>query len=53
VQKRAGVAVVEVLDDAGRVEELTRMLSGLPSSDASATHAQELLAEAGRAKARR
>jgi DNA repair protein RecN (Recombination protein N) len=53
VEKRDGVAAVEVLDDAGRVEELTRMLSGLPRSEASTTHAQELLAEAGKAKARR
>ncbi len=53
VEKRRGRASVEVLDDAGRVQELTRMLSGLPGSAAAATHAEELLAEAGRAKSRR
>lgn len=51
VEKRAGTAVVEVLDESQRVEELTRMLSGLPGSEAAATHAEELLAEASRAKA--
>ena len=50
VEKRGGTAAVEVLDDAGRVDELTRMLSGLPGSEAAAMHAEELLAEAGRAK---
>ena len=50
VEKRAGTAAVEVLDDAGRVEELTRMLSGLPGSEAAAMHAEELLAEAVRTK---
>jgi DNA repair protein RecN (Recombination protein N) len=53
VRKRAGTATVEVLDDDGRVAELTRMLSGLPGSEAAATHAEELLEQAGRAKARR
>jgi DNA repair protein RecN (Recombination protein N) len=52
VEKVAGTATVTVLDDAGRVAELTRMLSGLPESEAAATHAEELLAEAGKAKAR-
>jgi DNA repair protein RecN (Recombination protein N) len=51
VRKRDGTASVEVLDDAGRVAELSRMLSGLPESEAAATHAEELLAEAGKAKA--
>lgn len=51
VEKRAGTAVVDVLDDGGRVEELTRMLSGMPGSEAAATHAEELLAEAAKAKA--
>lgn len=51
VEKDGGTAKVEVLDDAGRVAELSRMLSGLPGSDAAATHAEELLLEAGRAKA--
>ncbi|MGZ8620774.1 MAG: DNA repair protein RecN, partial [Actinomycetota bacterium] len=52
VEMRGGTASVEVLDDAGRVAELSRMLSGLPESDAAATHAEELLAEAGKVKAR-
>ncbi|MGH2635624.1 MAG: DNA repair protein RecN [Actinomycetota bacterium] len=51
VTKRGGRASVTVLDEAGRVKELTRMLSGLPGSEAAATHAEELLAEAGRSKA--
>ncbi|MFM8998957.1 MAG: DNA repair protein RecN [Actinomycetota bacterium] len=50
VEKRSGTAEVEVLDDAGRVAELTRMLSGLPGSEAATMHAEELLAEAGRTK---
>jgi DNA repair protein RecN (Recombination protein N) len=50
VRKQGGTASVEVLDGAGRVAELSRMLSGLPESEAAATHAEELLAEAGRAK---
>jgi DNA repair protein RecN (Recombination protein N) len=53
VTKRDGRASVSVLDDAGRVAELTRMLAGSPGSDAAAAHAEELLAEAGRAKAAR
>jgi DNA repair protein RecN (Recombination protein N) len=53
VDKRGGTASVEVLDDAGRVAELTRMLAGMPGSDAAATHAEELIAEAGRVKAAR
>src|SRR5262245_33256772 len=52
IRKDSGVASVEVLDDAGRVAELSRMLAGLPGSDAAAAHAEELLAEAGRAKRR-
>ena len=48
VRKDAGKASVEVLDDAERVEELSRMLAGLPRSDAAAAHAEELLSEAGR-----
>jgi DNA repair protein RecN (Recombination protein N) len=46
VAKDAGVATVQVLDDAERVAEISRMLSGLPDSDAAATHAEELLAQA-------
>jgi DNA repair protein RecN (Recombination protein N) len=52
VDKRGGTATVTVLDDAGRVEELTRMLAGLPGSEAAAIHAEELLAEAGRSRPR-
>jgi len=48
VRKDGGTASVEVLDDADRVEELSRMLAGLPGSDAAAAHAAELLTEAGR-----
>ena len=46
------VASVSALDDAGRVEELSRMLSGTPDSSVAADHAAELLATA-RADARR
>jgi DNA repair protein RecN (Recombination protein N) len=53
VDKHGGAASVEVLGEAGRVAELTRMLAGMPGSDAAATHAEELIAEAGRAKATR
>lgn len=53
ISKRDGRASIEVLDDGGRVAELTRMLSGLPGSEAAATHAEELLAQAGRSKPRR
>jgi len=48
VRKDDGKASVEVLDDAQRVEELSRMLAGLPGSDAAAAHAEELLSESGR-----
>jgi DNA repair protein RecN (Recombination protein N) len=51
VDKRAGSASVEVLDDPGRVAELTRMLSGLPESATASMHAGELLAEAQRVRA--
>jgi DNA repair protein RecN (Recombination protein N) len=50
VRKVRGIASVEVLDDAGRVEELSRMLAGLPEKGSAAAHAEELLAEAVRAK---
>jgi len=46
VAKERGTASVEVLDDAERIAEISRMLSGLPDSDAAATHAEELLAQA-------
>jgi DNA repair protein RecN (Recombination protein N) len=45
------VTDAEVLDDAGRVVELSRMLSGQPDSATARGHAEELLA-AARAKAR-
>jgi DNA repair protein RecN (Recombination protein N) len=48
VRKDDGTASVELLDDAQRVEELSRMLAGLPGSDTAAAHAEELLSEAGR-----
>src|ERR671918_201071 len=50
VAKRNGTASVTALDEAGRVEELSRMLSGMPTEEA-ATHAEQLLAEAAREKA--
>jgi DNA repair protein RecN (Recombination protein N) len=34
---------LDVLDDAGRVQELSRMLAGLEESDTAMAHAQELL----------
>ena len=48
VRKDDGTASIEVLDDAQRVAELSRMLAGLPGSKAAAAHAEELLSEAGR-----
>jgi DNA repair protein RecN (Recombination protein N) len=52
VRKDRGTASVEVLDDAGRVVELSRMLAGLPGSGSAAAHAEELLAQAARERAR-
>jgi DNA repair protein RecN (Recombination protein N) len=52
VRKKRGAASVEVLDDAGRVAELSRMLAGLPGSGSAAAHAEELLAKAARERAR-
>ncbi len=46
------VATVEVLDDAGRVVELSRMLSGQPGSETARHHAEELLASAARERRR-
>jgi DNA repair protein RecN (Recombination protein N) len=46
VAKDSGTATVSALADEERVEEISRMLSGLPESDAAATHAEELLAQA-------
>jgi DNA repair protein RecN (Recombination protein N) len=50
VTKRGGTAAVAPLDEAGRVEELSRMLSGMPTEEA-ATHAEQLLAQAARERA--
>jgi DNA repair protein RecN (Recombination protein N) len=50
VEKRAGTATAHEVDGPERIAELSRMLAGLAGSDAAATHAQELLAEAGRLK---
>jgi DNA repair protein RecN (Recombination protein N) len=46
------VAEARVLDDAGRVVELSRMLSGQPGSRAAQGHAEELLAVAARERGR-
>jgi DNA repair protein RecN (Recombination protein N) len=50
VRKDAGEATVEVLDDARRVQELSRMLAGLTGTESAASHAQDLLREAARTK---
>jgi len=44
---------VRLLDDAGRVGELSRMLSGMESSGLAQAHAEELLAAASAAKKER
>ena len=49
VTKEGGTAGVTALEGDDRVEELSRMLSGLPTEEA-ATHAEQLLAEAAREK---
>ena len=46
------VATVTVLDDAGRVVELSRMMSGQPESKTARGHAEELLASAARERGR-
>jgi DNA repair protein RecN (Recombination protein N) len=46
------VAAAALLDDAGRVVELSRMLSGQPQSETARDHAQELLAAAARERGR-
>ena len=51
VSKHEGAAAVEVLDDAERVAELSRMLAGLERSAGAVSHAEELLDEASRIKA--
>ena len=43
---------VRVLDDAGRVRELARMLAGLDDSELGRAHAEELLATAAADRAR-
>ncbi len=48
VVKRDGVTQAEALNHQERVEDLSRMLAGLTGSDGAMTHAEELLAEAGR-----
>jgi DNA repair protein RecN (Recombination protein N) len=50
VIKEGGIARVAALEGEDRVEELSRMLSGMPTEEA-ATHAEQLLAEAAREKA--
>ena len=50
VEKLEGTARIESLDEAGRVEELSRMLAGLPESEAASSHAEELLAQAAKEK---
>jgi DNA repair protein RecN (Recombination protein N) len=47
------VARAATLDDAGRVVELSRMLSGQPDSATARDHAEELLASASAARAER
>jgi DNA repair protein RecN (Recombination protein N) len=53
-RERDGRTVAEVvpLDDAGRVVELSRMLSGLPESASGRHHAEELLTAAARTRGR-
>lgn len=46
------VAAIEDLDEPRRVEELSRMLSGLPDSDTARQHATELLATASSQRGR-
>jgi DNA repair protein RecN (Recombination protein N) len=51
VRKTAGAATAEVLDDAERVVELSRMLAGMETSTHALSHAEELLGEAARVRA--
>ena len=44
---------LDLLDDGGRVQELSRMLAGLEESDTAMAHAQELLDVAQSARAPR
>ncbi len=50
VRKQDGSATIEVLDDDERIRELSRMLAGLERSEHAVSHAEELLAEAARAR---
>jgi DNA repair protein RecN (Recombination protein N) len=47
---RVTTSGLTVLDDAGRVRELSRMLAGLEDSETALAHAQELLATAQRSR---
>ncbi|HEX4190790.1 MAG TPA: DNA repair protein RecN [Marmoricola sp.] len=47
---RVTTSGLEVLDDAGRVRELSRMLAGLEASETAMAHAQELLDVAQQAR---
>ncbi len=50
---RVTTSGLEVLDDAGRVRELSRMLAGMEASETAMAHAQELLEVAQQARATR
>ncbi len=50
LEKLDGRATALVLTDGERIEELARMLAGLPGSEGAASHAEELLAEARTAR---
>jgi DNA repair protein RecN (Recombination protein N) len=52
VRKEGDEATVEVLDDRERVAELSRMLAGLADSESAVSHAEELLGEAAKVRAR-
>ncbi|HEV8564690.1 MAG TPA: DNA repair protein RecN [Actinomycetota bacterium] len=51
VEKDRGTAMIQVLSEEDRIRELSRMLAGLPGTDRAVSHAEELLAEAGKARA--
>jgi DNA repair protein RecN (Recombination protein N) len=53
VRKEQGLAAVDVLEDAERVQELSRMLAGMAGSEAAASHAEELIEQAALARAHR
>ena len=50
---RVTTSGLQVLDDAGRVRELSRMLAGMEASETAMAHAQELLDVAQQARAAR